>query len=228
MVSYRSGLFVAQLFALVAVALADDEKTDQMKGIGMPILFMFTLGVAAFFSRSQLMEAVSAARGDVNVGMNLLVSLVTIIMSIFFYFTPAYGYGLVSTVLAYVNIVGLSRSSAYATQNGIVQFVWFCILIGIPDNVSGGIIKAISNDCSTFYPQYSTVMCKSGWLVFVSILACAQIGITLTSLLAVINQAAATPANGTYSPVRGSDAPEAPLRQNEYAPPQSEYQKVTA
>lgn len=226
MASYRGALFVAQLLGLVAVALADDEKSSQMKGIGMPILFMFTLGLAAFFSRAQLLEAVSAARGDINLGVNLIVSLVTIVSSIFIYFTPAFGYGLVSSVLAYANIVGLSRSGSIAMYSGIVQFVWFCLLVGIPDKVSDGIITAITTDCTTFYSGYTDVMCKSGWLVFAQILACVQIGITLTSLLAAINQATSTPSAGTYSPVR--DGNDAPLRQNEYVAPQSDYQKVTA
>jgi hypothetical protein len=233
MFTYRRGLFAAQLIALVAVATATDEQTSQMKGIGMPILFMVTLVLAAILSRAQLLDAVTAARGDVNLGINMIVSLVTIVISIFLYFTHAYGYGLVSTILAYANIVGMGRSSQFAAYSGLVQFVWFCLLVGIPDAVSGGIINAISTSCSAFYPSYDNVMCKPGWLVFAQILACVQIGITMTSLLGAINQAAAAPSGGTYSPVRGSDGTDAPLRHNEYsapqayAPPASDYQKVT-
>lgn len=210
----------------VTAARADGNQSDQMKGIGMPILFIFVLTIAVVMSRKHLMEGVQAARGDTNVAFAFISALVTSFMSIFLYFSAAYGYGLVATVLAYCNalLASSNRSKDLVKPMIGVMIIWFCFLVGIPSGFSAGIIvQASDTECKAFYPSYSDTMCKDGWIVFLLICCCVMIGLTLMSLLSLLNLALS--GDATYVSL-GDGQMSSPLRQNEYNPPAPEYQKV--
>lgn len=216
MATFASKVAVAAA-VLFVVARADDgaDQADKMKGIGMPILFIVTLGVAAFLTRTHLLSAFQASRGDINLASAFFSSVISAAMSIFLYFSPAYNYGLVSTVLAYfiACVCNGAGVQAYAKPIAGVTAGWFCILVGIPELLSAGIINKVSKTtCQNFYNTYKDTMCKDGWVVFVEILACVQIGFTLLSLLTLVNLALNTPEQGTYSPVKSGE-------RGEYSPP---------
>lgn len=181
--------YLAPLAALLASTAhaADDQK---MKGIGLPVIFISFFLVAGLLSRNQLLAAIS--NKDPESVWVFRASLLCAFLSIFFYLSPAWNYGIVSTVLAF--------GIAVATNSGLVKtagkyiamtlFVWFLILIGIPQLLTNGIITTVSQtSCQGFYGDFSPEMCKDGWLTFLMILSTVQISVTFLSMLSVMASA---------------------------------------
>mmetsp|Transcript_68460 Transcript_68460/g.79752 ORF Transcript_68460/g.79752 Transcript_68460/m.79752 type:complete len:237 (-) Transcript_68460:209-919(-) len=224
------------LAALLAVGAAADEQGDKMKGIGMPILFIFLLAVVIVVTRSLLFDAVQAARNNPTIAFPFISAAVTALMSIFLYFSAGYGYGLVATIFAYINMClsNGNRLRQYATPLTGIMLIWFGILVGIPSGLSSGIIVEVSStNCKNFYPDYSDSMCKDGWIVYLLICSCILIGLTFMSLLSIVN-VAINEETPSYARVGGSDGmvnssantAAVPLRQNEYVPPTADYSKM--
>lgn len=217
---------VAVLASLLAARAQAAQEGDKMKGIGMPIMFIAVFIVVVGVAHKHLMNAFQASRSDpMGVGFTFFASLISALMSIFLYFSPAYGYGLVSTVLAVYGALACGGAGlrTVARPMMLANAAWFCVLVGIPNFWSSGIIGATSpTTCDSFYASYSGTMCLGGWVVFVQIISCVQIGLTMLSLFSLMNLALEA---SSSAPTEGTQAP---LRQNEYQAPQSDqpYQKL--
>ncbi|ORC92543.1 uncharacterized protein TM35_000032960, partial [Trypanosoma theileri] len=120
------------------------DAADQMNGIGMPILYLAFLLCIALVTRNRLIDAFYASRGDTATFMCFSAALANMALSVFLYFSTAYNYGLVTTVLAY--------SMAFLKVNGprelhsrwllAVYLAWFLFLLGFPTAWGPGIMKA--------------------------------------------------------------------------------------
>jgi len=192
--------FVIALVLAHAVLAADNS--DVMKGIGMPIVFMALMLVAGFVAKDHFINAAKAVQGDRDQMWVFGIAVLNALFSIIFYWTPAWNYGLVSTVLAFGTAVVCSRKSTNLSVVIMgVNLIWFLTLVGIPDGVSAGLIKSVDmQSCNAWYKTYNTKMCHEAWVVIVLILATVQVGLTLLGLLTVVAAGVASltkPADGT-------------------------------
>jgi hypothetical protein len=126
--------------------------------------------------------------------------MLTVMLSIFLFFTSAWAMGLISALVCYV-VALFAASGSLRTKGGFLvklQGAWFAILIGIPEVFSKGIIARLSTaSCMNFYGEAGLAMCKQGWLAFAEIVAGVILGMTFLSLLVVVSFAVeATPPTG--------------------------------
>jgi len=202
----------ATLLAVLALS-ASADTSDNMKGIGMPIIFICVYAIAVFLSHKQLVAAFQASRGDVTLMMIFSSSLLSSAMSLLLFFSPAFSYGLIQTVLAVFTAsvctgVGLQK---YAHQMMVLSTAWFLCLVGLPSFWSPGIISAVSTtNCNSFYGTFSATMCPQGWVIVVEIIACVLISTNFLSLLAIVSAAMTSGGSGDkdaeYAAVGGHDS----------------------
>jgi hypothetical protein len=206
------------------------NQADQMKGIGMPILFTVLLGASAFVSRQLIIDSFNASRGNMNMLFSFLCAGITAALSLFLYWSPAYNYGLGGTVVAYLTMCVKGGESAKEFSKLLlgITLVWFMLLIGIPGGFSQGIINAVStNQCNSFYNTYQETMCKPGWLVFVQICSCVQIGLTLVSLLFAVSAVVGSEGSeSAYKPIVGDNYQPPRVTREPGGEPQGAYHKV--
>ncbi|KEG09181.1 hypothetical protein DQ04_05661030 [Trypanosoma grayi] len=175
--------------AITATPVLAAEAPDVMNGIGMPILFIVMIMLMLVVSRARLLEAYRVSRNDTATCICFVVALINMLISVFLYFSTAYNYGLVTTVLAYC--------MAFLTENGsyglnakwllAVYLVWFLFLLGFPSAWGPGIIIATNNNsCVAFYSTFASTMCNDGWLTFIKFVACIVVSLTLLSVLLII------------------------------------------
>ncbi|KEG09183.1 hypothetical protein DQ04_05661050 [Trypanosoma grayi] len=166
-------------------------SVDKMNGIGMPILFIITLFATLFATRHLVAKAVRYAYSDTVTMLCFSAALTNMALSIFLYFTTAFNYGLVTTVLAYC--VAFMNSNENFKQHMphllAVHLVWFLVLVGIPSSLNHGIINATNTgDCVAFYATFASTMCVEGWLTFIKIVACIITCFTLFSVLLLASE----------------------------------------
>ncbi|EAN85257.1 hypothetical protein TcYC6_0114700 [Trypanosoma cruzi] len=180
---------VCATVAIAAVPVHAAEAVDRMNGIGMPILFLVMLLCILMKSRRILRAAFTVSCADTATCICFFASLINMLLSVFLFFTTAFNYGLVSTVLAYcmVFVATSGPLELHARWFLSLYMVWFLLLVGFPTGWGRGIIGATnSDDCVAFYSTYASTMCADGWLTFVKILACLNISITMLSLMLLI------------------------------------------
>lgn len=194
---------MAALFKTLAIAATvmatgamAQEATDQdkMKGIGMPIIFISFFAVAVLLNYKQLMTAWMSASTSADIAWVFRASLLCAFFSIFFYVSASWAYGLISTILAYflACISTPELMQQYGKHAAIVFFGWFLVLLGIPGQLSKGLITTTSTGCDTFYNTYKSNMCKDGWQTFLLIVATVQIALTFLCVLCIMAASAGT------------------------------------
>ncbi|RNF19361.1 uncharacterized protein Tco025E_04172 [Trypanosoma conorhini] len=167
------------------------SSVDKMNGVGMPLLFLSVMAVTIFMTRPLLQVAVTLALTDTTSCLCLVAALANMALSVFLFFTTAFNYGLVSTVLAYCVVFLNGRESFrhYLVHLLAIYLLWFLVLVGVPAELNHGIIRATnSGDCVAFYGTYASTMCVDGWLAFVKVVACFVLGFTLLSLLLLVTE----------------------------------------
>ncbi|RNE95194.1 hypothetical protein TraAM80_10349 [Trypanosoma rangeli] len=84
-----------------AVFAAPVRAVDKMNGVGRPLLFLCVIAVTIFAARHLLWMAVALDFAGTASCLRLVVALGNMVLSVcFFFFTTAFNYVLVSTVLA--------------------------------------------------------------------------------------------------------------------------------
>jgi hypothetical protein len=168
------------------------QASDGFKAVGFPILLLVVFFVAVIATQAQLRTAqanASAARSQ----KGLFWSAITCaLLSIFLYFTSAWSYALVSTILCYAlailcsGEVGIQR---FGKTLGIIQLIWFGMLIGQPQVLGSGIMADLTVGCATYYGSAAATMCLSEWLVFAGIIAGVVVGLNFLALLTLMGMA---------------------------------------
>ncbi|ORC92542.1 uncharacterized protein TM35_000032950 [Trypanosoma theileri] len=167
------------------------RSADKMNGIGMPILFILVLFSTIFATRNMLKKAVVSSFQDTMKLLTFVTALASITLSISLYFSTAFNYGLVTTVLGFSMIFLNSslRIKQFMTPLLIVYLAWFLVLVGIPSYLNQGIITATNSiNCLTFYGSFASTMCNDGWLTFVKIIASVIVSVTLLSVLLLASE----------------------------------------
>eukprot|EP00388_Colpodella_angusta_P041097 GDKK01052216.1.p1 GENE.GDKK01052216.1~~GDKK01052216.1.p1 ORF type:complete len:224 (-),score=46.47 GDKK01052216.1:231-902(-) len=186
--------YVAVSAAMAATAMAQvTTDQDKMKGIGLPIIFIAFFLIAIALNYKQLLNAWQSASGTSDVAWVFRASCLCALFSIFFYISSAWAYGLVSTILAYflVCISTPQMMQLYGKHAAVIFSIWFLILLGIPSQLSTGLINATTN-CQTFYGSYADKMCVDGWQTFLLIIATVQISLTFLCVLCILAASAGT------------------------------------
>lgn len=211
--------------ALAATAMAQGNNEaaadqDKMKGIGMPIIFISFFIVAVLLNHKQLMTAWQNSSASPDIAWVFRASLLCALFSIFFYVSAAWAFGIISTILAY--FLACISTSSLMQQHGksaaALFFLWFLILIGIPSLLSVGLVKTVSDSCTSFYGSYSDKMCKDGWQTFLLIVATVQIALTFLCVLSVMAASAGTSmvqsVQGEFSRLQGKGEHQQSLAHN--------------
>ncbi|RNF19359.1 uncharacterized protein Tco025E_04170 [Trypanosoma conorhini] len=175
--------------AVAAVPVHAADAVDKMNGVGMPLLFLAMLLCILLTTRKRLTAAFIASDADRAMRICFYAALANMALSVFLFFTTAFNYGLVSTVLAYCVAFLTSAGSleSHAKWFLSVYMMWFFFVLGFPTGWGAGIIRATnSGDCVAFYGTYASTMCVDGWLTFVKVVACLLISLTMLSLLLLI------------------------------------------
>ena len=199
---------------------------DGFKAWGLPIFLMCTLALAVALTHKQLRHAQSASALQRSLQGLFWSAVATSLMSVPLYFTAAWAYGLVSTIICYAIALLCSASSVQRYGKHLLGFqaVWFAMLIGLPSAIGHGIIADITTQCQGWYGSASGLMCASGWLTIAQLIAIIVIGLNFLALLTILASALTDgSAEGGYEEVKdgGDIAPPG------YAgAPGGEYQKV--
>ncbi|KAH9589243.1 hypothetical protein LSM04_004888 [Trypanosoma melophagium] len=167
------------------------RSDDKMNGIGMPILFILVLLATLFVTRNMIRKSIVSSYQNTMKLICFITALASIALSIVLYFSTAFNYGLVTTVLGYSMIFlnSSARIKQYMTPLLIAYLVWFLVLVGIPSYLNQGIIAATNSiNCITFYGTFASTMCNDGWLTLVKIIASVIVSVTLLSVLLLASE----------------------------------------
>jgi hypothetical protein len=165
--------------------------TDRTKAIGLPILLIFAVLLAAFFTRHSLSSAFGAARGDFRRAILFFGGVVVSGLSIFLLPTSAWEYGAASLLQAYMSALLCSPGllEAFAPRFFLAQMVWFLVLVGLPDGWTTGILGASSPaECKRWFPSWTEGdMCKDSWLSYVAFVSIAIIVVNFFVVIALVS-----------------------------------------
>ena len=182
------------------------------KAIGMPILLIVTFMLSIAITHQSLRRAFYQSRSNLLNFLVFIGSLVASLVSIFLYFSAAWAYGMICTVMCY--LFALVISSPERAKHGRLLFgsvaAWFAFLIGIPSGISAGVLTSCSNTaCQAFYLSKADSMCKEGWLDFVEIVAICLVSVTFLTLLTLMAAALEgdRPGEASYSAVGEAPQP---------------------
>lgn len=179
---------IGTLLALVSIVAADGNDGEKMRGIGLPVIFMLSIIAAIWMTREQLIMA----HDPFGSGLSAWVfrgGFICGLMSFFLYPSAAWGYGLASTMVAY--LLAFVSSEESLRRNGrpvlLMLLCWFATLVGLPSAFSVGVINTIhTQNCQVFYGGYADTMCTDGWIVFLLLIATFQVGIYFLILIALM------------------------------------------
>ena len=177
-------------------APGDTNQADNFKAIGMPIILIATFAVAIAVTQASLRTAFKHSKQHRSYMALFVGALTCTALSFFLYFTAAWAYGLVCTLVTYLFALvantpaSKAKPEHHARQTRllfVVVAVWFALLIGIPATLTdGGVIHAISARCAAWYGVKAHAMCKAGWLAFAEIVAMVLIASTFLAMLTLM------------------------------------------
>ena len=168
-------------------------------------MLIVTYILAIVMTHQRLIRAFHQSRAELATFILFLGSMAASLGSMFLYFSAAWAYGLICTLLCYLTalMIGAPDRAKQAKLLFFAVAAWFAILIGQPNAVSNGVINTVAKaQCDTFYGEKSDAMCKDGWLSFVEIVATALISVTFLMLLNLMASAVENAAGeATYQSV---------------------------
>ena len=177
------------------------SHSDNFNAGGIPFFLIVTLIVAVVTSRAEIFAAFRAARvGGLGPTILFFSTALSAVLSISLYFTAAWAYGLVCTIICYVFALVSSSPESLALLGRpllIVQGLWLAVLVGVPDALGVGVIGTVTSKCDTFYGEQKEHMCKTGWLAFNEIVAMYLISVVFLTLLTLVGKAIEAARNGS-------------------------------
>ena len=204
----------------------------KFKAIGLPIMLIVTYALTVLMTHQRLIRAFHASRAELGTFALFLGSMTASLLSMLLYFSAAWPYALICTLLCYLTalIIGSSDRAQHSRVLFGAVAIWFALLIGIPSNVSAGIISTAAHDsCNAYYGEKSDAMCKEGWLDFVEILATGLISVTFLTLMNLMASAvdSSAQAEPSYHAVDDNPRDFAPQGRGQVpATPKGEYQPM--
>lgn len=166
------------------------DHSDNFKAGGIPAFLMVTFFIAVVATRNELLAAMRSARTNGAGSLVMFVGTVlSAVMSMSLYFTAAWAYGLICTIVCFVfAVVATSPASVEAFWRPllVIQSLWLAVLIGVPEPLGVGVISTVSNNCDSFYNSQRDKMCKSGWLAFNEIVAMLLISVVFLCQLTLV------------------------------------------
>lgn len=164
------------------------KGVDDTKAAAIPTLMIFAILLAVFFTRHSLSSAFNTAKEDFRKMILFGGGIIATIASMFLLPTSAWNFGAASVLFAYMSTLlctpGLLEAKAETFFS--VYLGWFLILIGTPDGWSEGILYQIDK-CNLYFPNTIDVMCKDGWITFVTILAISIVIINFFCVIALMS-----------------------------------------
>lgn len=190
--SEKSLLVAALLFSCFVLQVVATDADDKYKAGGLPITLLATIAFAVFLTWKQLRDAQQASRLDMTHFFLFHGGLVATCLSLFLYFTPAWAFGLVCTLVCY--LITLFTTASALNHNALtlnaVLVIWLFMLIGLPPRVTTGVFDVLSNPyCKGFYDTVSDTMCKEGWLTFAELIAGIMVGMTFLAVILTLASA---------------------------------------
>uniref|UniRef100_A0A7S1MTI8 Uncharacterized protein n=1 Tax=Neobodo designis TaxID=312471 RepID=A0A7S1MTI8_NEODS len=169
------------------------DHSDNFKAGGIPVFLIVTVLLSIVASRSELLSSFRAARGS-GLGTTALFigAVFSTLASCTLYFTAAWAYGVVCTIVCYVfALVATSPESLQSFGKPLlaIQSLWLAVLLGIPEPLGIGVIETVTQKCNNFYGSQAEKMCKSGWLAFNEIVAMGLISVVFLSQLLLVAKA---------------------------------------
>jgi hypothetical protein len=170
------------------------DHSDNFKAGGIPVFLIVTLILAVIGSRNELLSSFRAARIS---GLGTVVlffgSIFSALASASLYFTAAWAYGVVCTIVCFVFALVASSTESLASFGKpllALQSVWLAVLLGIPQTLFGiGVIDTVTLQCDKFYGSQADKMCKSGWLAVNEIIGMGLISVVFLSQLLLVAKA---------------------------------------
>ena len=130
------------------------DSSDNFKAIGMPIMLIVTFVLALAITHKSFLRAFRQSSGNIGYFLMFAGCVLSSIASMFLYFSAAWAYGMMCTVVSYMFalIVASPDLKNHAKTMFYVVGVWFALLTGIPSQLSNGVISATSKtQCDNFY-----------------------------------------------------------------------------
>jgi hypothetical protein len=192
---------------------------DNFRAWGLPLLMLAILAGSVVLNHKQLLRAATTHTEHPQIVWLLRLSAANAVLSIFLMFTAAWGFGLVSALICYIVALYVAKGAVVSQGKNLLtlQLVWFGLLIGVPDFLTGGtdIFVRVSGrlDCLAFYAEAAPTMCAPAWLTIVEIISCVLVGLTFLSLLMIVsltNLAAANESSSTSGLGAGAIPPPTP------------------
>ena len=181
--------------------------SGKFKAAGLPILLIVNFALAVVMTHQRLIRAFHQSRAELATFILFLSSLGAALASMFLYFSAAWAYGRICTLLCYLTavMIGAPDRGKQARVLFFAVAAWFAILIGQPSQVSPGIIDTVAKGrCEAFYGDKADAMCKDGWLNFVEIVATCLISVTFLMLLNLMASAVES-GDAQYQSVGGAE-----------------------
>jgi hypothetical protein len=152
------------------------SQVDNTKAIALPVLIIVAQCLAVALTRRSLAAAFAAARADLRLTILYFGGMGGAIVSVFLLPTAAWGFAIVSALLSYTFSLVCAPGVMQKRCSALMLFtaLWLAILLGLPSQVSDGIISATANPACLAWFLTSTVqqrMCAEGWLSYTTVIA---------------------------------------------------------
>jgi hypothetical protein len=169
------------------------NQSDEFKAIGLPLLMILTFAGSIALNRQGFARAFQQSKYNTRHFALWLGAFVSALLSMFLYFTAAWAYGLVCTLVCYMFTLMCGTPSLMDKHSKAVAgavAVWFATLVGVPAFLGKGAIGVVTGDCDVWFGTVSGTMCKKGWLAFAEIVVTVLVAVTFLSMMTLMGNAA--------------------------------------
>lgn len=168
--------------------MGDHKESDNFKAIGLPIMLIITMVLTIVVTRVIFWKAFLHAKNDLNLAIIFFGGLVCALLSVFLFPTAAWAFGVVNTLLAYMYALvcvpgGVEK---FAQRLFALSAAWFLLLVGVPNQVSLGVIATITSVCDAWFGSKKEDMCKEGWLTLTEIVAMVMVSTNFFIMLTLM------------------------------------------
>lgn len=166
------------------------SASDKFRAYGNPVMLIVALVLVLIFAWREELNFLKRALTSLPKFALGVGSVLVLLMSIMLFFTPAWPYALLMSLLAFTNIWLLGKEK-HVSRTGfapiILVVMWLSVLVGQMGGV--GLVDSLSyNKCLTYYITESKTMCKEGWRTFTQILAMVMIGANFLIAMLVLGR----------------------------------------
>ena len=169
------------------------NSSDEFKAIGMPLIMIATFAAAIAVNHHGFIRAFQQSKYNLRHFALWLGAFASALLSMFLYFTSAWAYGLVCTLVCYLFTLLCGTPSLmdkHAKSITAAVAIWFATLVGVPSFMGKGAVAVVSQDCEAWFGTVAKEMCVKGWLAWGEIVVMILIAVTFLSLMTLMGNAA--------------------------------------